>query len=358
MGRSLQWMADALRRAGGVVVIATTENSAHTDAICTFSRAFGGHLLFSLCLPFRLASWIRRRGIETLLLPVGPGGVFLLRGAHVRRTIAVVYHTYLQQASSVPGQAWKRVFLPLERSTLARADRILCFSPDTKQALLEHYRIAPDRLTLLAHGIDVDPWMAHPSEKEKGLCVCIARLEARKGVEVLLAAWKQVILRVPSARLLLIGKGVLASRIDATIRALGSSIMRRENVSPDVLRETVARAVIAVVPSYLEGFGLAAAEAMAGAAACIASDVDGLRSLIVHQETGVLVPPGNPHALADAIVDLLTDDPKRMRIAERGSAVARGRFDLKDAERALWEAVEGSALHLSRKKEEGKRGKA
>lgn len=352
MGRSLQWMADALRRAGGVVVIATTEKSSHTDAICALSRTLGGHLLFSLCLPFRLASWIKRRGIETLLLPVGPGGVFLLRAPRACRTIAVVYHTYLQQASSVPGQAWKRIFLPLERITLARADRILCFSPDTQQVLLERYRIPPDRLTLLTHGIDVDSWAVRRSQKEKGLCVCVARLEARKGVEVLLAAWKEVILRAPSARLLLIGRGGLASRIDSYIRTLGSSVMRRENVSPEVLRESVARAEIAVFPSYLEGFGLAAAEAMVAAAACIASDVDGLCSLMIDQETGVLVPPGDPQALADAIVDLLTDDVKRMQMAERGSAFARHRFDLKEAERALWEAVEG----VARKKGEGERG--
>jgi glycosyltransferase involved in cell wall biosynthesis len=61
----------------------------------------------------------------------------------------------------------------------------------------------------------------------------------------------------------------------------------------------------AVAPSRFEGFGLAAAEAQAAELPVVAADVDGLREVIADGETGILVPPEDPRALAEAVVRLL-----------------------------------------------------
>lgn len=316
MGRSMQWIASALHVN---VDVRIGSPNALDDPLLRSTRGSGGHLLFSLLLPFVLGTWVKKKSIQTLLYPVGPGGVFLLFKPKNVRHIAVMYHTYAQQSRVVPGQWWKRMFIPLEKSTLQKSDDILCFCKDTFDVLMQTYHLDPTRVHLLPHAIDTDAWRAQNVSKEAGLCVCVARLEARKGVDVLVQAWAEVEKNMPHARLVIVGDGVLRTRIDRNIASL-AHIERHAALSFEKLRSLVQRAEVAVFPAHLEGFGLAAAEAMAAGTAVIASDADGLRSLIAHEETGILVPPGNPEALAQAIIHALHGKDLTQKIAHAGQA--------------------------------------
>lgn len=75
---------------------------------------------------------------------------------------------------------------------------------------------------------------------------------------------------------------------------------------------------VVAIPSICESFGVAALEASAMGIAVVASDVGGLPDTVVDGETGLLVPPADPEALADAIVRLLSDDPLRRRMGLAG----------------------------------------
>ncbi len=341
MGRSLAWIASALREGGIVVRVGSPVVGDTERALLPVTRCIGGHLLFSLLLPPVLRRWIARNGVNRLLLPVGPGGV-LLWGRPPMPFDAVVYHTYLQQWRAVPGQRWKRVFVPLERRMLRRAERIFCFCEDTARVLRENMGIAGEKVRVLPHAV---AWKGEGCEGgqeskkrekgQKGLCVCIARLEERKGVRVLLKAWKIVVQHVPDARLVIVGRGKQARCIDRLIATVGPSVRRVPHLPQTELQALVLQAAIALCPAYLEGFGLAAAEAMAAGTAVIASDVDGLRSLIVHEHTGLLVPAGDAPSLSAAIVRLLFDDALRDRLAHASFEEARIRFDASRSARAL-----------------------
>ena len=104
-------------------------------------------------------------------------------------------------------------------------------------------------------------------------------------------------------------------------------------VSHDLLADYYQRAAIATFPFVeaadgdQEGFGLVMVEAMGCGCAVIASDLPAVRDVIRNRETGILVPPGNSEALAEAIRDVLKDPQRMSEMAEHGRRYALERFD-------------------------------
>jgi glycogen synthase len=137
---------------------------------------------------------------------------------------------------------------------------------------------------------------AHPPE-----ILYVGRLSPEKGIRELAEATRG--LSVVAA-----GDGPLRSLLPG---ALGF-VPRAE------LERLYARAALAVSPSHREGFGVACAEAMAHGRPVVASAVGGLRDLVLDGETGLLVPPGDPAALREAIERLLADAELRRRLGAAG----------------------------------------
>ena len=146
-------------------------------------------------------------------------------------------------------------------------------------------------------------------------------------------------------RLVIVGDGPYRKEVRSLIARLPvrqagcPSVQWIPSLPQEELVRLVQRAEVAVCPSYLEGFGLACAEAMAAGTAVIASDCDGLRSLVRHRETGFLVPPGDPVALADAVATLLSDAALRKRLAEKACVSILRSFDRSDSVQQLLYAV-------------------
>jgi glycosyltransferase involved in cell wall biosynthesis len=329
MGRSMQWIAETMR------------SDCHVEVfpLLSFTHHFGGHLLFSLCLPFVLRCWIRSNHISALIIPGGPGGVFLLRHPGVP-FICSVYHIYEQQARLVPGQWWKKLFIPFEKRTYRSAATVLTFNEDSRAILHKVYGVSVEKMPLLSHAIDTVQWKGTGvSHVQKGLCVCVARLEARKGVEVLLRAWKSVAAEFPHAHLVIVGHGVLSSTVDRRLSELGSSAERVDALTSSALIALVRRAEIVVCPSFLEGFGLSAAESMAAGTAVIASDAEGLRCLLREGQTGFLFKPGDADSLAARMIEVLKNDDTRIAVATAAQQEAMERFDFDRTSRALRDAV-------------------
>jgi glycosyltransferase involved in cell wall biosynthesis len=89
------------------------------------------------------------------------------------------------------------------------------------------------------------------------------------------------------------------------------------------------------LPSHREGLGQVALEAAAAGLAVVASDTVGLRDAVVHGQTGLLVPPGNPEALAQALLALLADRPRAVALGQAGRARIERSFR-PEALRAAW----------------------
>jgi glycosyltransferase involved in cell wall biosynthesis len=137
--------------------------------------------------------------------------------------------------------------------------------------------------------------------------LCIGRLIPIKGHLVLLRALAQARRRVPSLVLDVAGRGPLEPALKAYARELGveAAVRFLGFVSP--VQRAVEDAAIVVVPSLGEGFGMVALEAMERSRPVIASAVGGLSEIVAHGATGLVVPPGDAEALAEAMVELASD---------------------------------------------------
>jgi glycosyltransferase involved in cell wall biosynthesis len=159
------------------------------------------------------------------------------------------------------------------------------------------------------------------------LLVCaVGRLSPEKGHSFLLAAFRKVVTAVPEARLVLVGEGPLRSRLQAQATGLGLSDRVIFAGYRDDVEAVIAASDLLVMPSLREGFGDPIIEAMALGKPVIASRVGGMVEAVHDGETGLLVPPGDPDALTQAIVNLSRDHQARERMGLWGRQVALREF--------------------------------
>lgn len=157
---------------------------------------------------------------------------------------------------------------------------------------------------------------------------CVGRLRWEKGQRTLITALGALLQGEPELKLVMVGDGPDKVVLEKHAQELGVSaniVWLGELEHEDVLRYYSLMDVV-VVPSLFEGFGLTAAEAMAAGKAVVASRVDGLSEIVQHGDSGMLVPPGNPHALADAIRLLLGDEGRCEAMGRRAREKA-SQFD-------------------------------
>lgn len=156
----------------------------------------------------------------------------------------------------------------------------------------------------------------------------VGRLETQKGHVYLLDAWPEVMRSHPDARLVVVGDGSLREALERQARARGvTDSVIFTGFRADVPEILDASDVLAL-PSLHEGMPLTVIEAAATGRPVVATAVDGTPEVVLDGETGYLVPPADPRALARALVTILGDPVAAARMGERASRWARERFDV------------------------------
>jgi glycosyltransferase involved in cell wall biosynthesis len=144
---------------------------------------------------------------------------------------------------------------------------------------------------------------------------------------VLLKAWRAVRERVPTARLILAGDGPQRPQLELLAAELGiADAIEFAGLVGD-LRALFAAAYGFVLPSRYEGMSNALLEAMAAGMPCIATRVSGSEDIIIENESGLLVPPEDPAALASALVTILTDHQRASSLGREARARVERWFD-------------------------------
>jgi glycosyltransferase involved in cell wall biosynthesis len=266
-------------------------------------------------------------------LRAGALAAFAVRGRRRRPKLVVTLHNAL-----VSGGMIAVVHAVLERIVARGADVVLVVSADVGTAMRR--RGARDVRTAVVPA----PLLTAPQRPaaevrrelgvppEAALLVTIARLAPQKGLDVLVDAVGQVQAAGVQVLAVVAGDGPLADRLseDAAARAIPVRLLGRRGDVADLL----AAADLVVVPSLWEGQPLIVQEALRAGAAIVATDAGGTSE--VAGDGAVLVRPGDPTALAAAIIDLLADPAGPATLRER--ARRRG-AQLPNAEDALRDVI-------------------
>jgi phosphatidyl-myo-inositol dimannoside synthase len=206
-----------------------------------------------------------------------------------------------------------------------------------------HRRLAPaladrTRMARLSPGVDVEQFTPSADgaavRRRHGigdapLVVCVSRLVARKGQDVLVEGWPQVLARHPDARLMLVGGGPLETRLRRAVadRGLTSSVVLTGPVPPGDLPAYYAAATVFAMPCRtrragldVEGLGMVFLEAAACGRPVVAGTSGGAPEAVDDGVTGHVVEPRDPAAVAAAITDLLDDPAKADAMGAAGRA--------------------------------------
>jgi len=217
----------------------------------------------------------------------------------------------------------------VRRYELDKVDLVLPVSRQIQQSL-EKGGVVPQRLKVLYSGVDLGPLPDHEDEREirhrfgipaDALVLgTVANLFARKGYEVMLRALPTILTAFPQVHYVIVGSG--AAAYEARLRAVVKDLRLEHRVYFAGFQQSVypllAAMDVYVHPALMEGFGIAVLEAMAMRKPVVATTTGGLPEIVQDGQTGVLVPPGEPDALARAIVGLLQDSTRRVAMGRAG----------------------------------------
>lgn len=209
----------------------------------------------------------------------------------------------------------------------------ICVSQRERADGLRARTCRADRTVVIPNGVEVDAYPQASLESAVPRLIAVGRLAAPKDWSTLLSALTSLDSEA-FAELAIVGDGPERERVeDELARRSLEGRVRLLGERDDVPR-LLAEADVFLLASRSEGLPLSVIEAMAAGLPIVASDVGGLKELVRDGETGVLVPPGDPVALAEALRPLLANRELRRRLGRAGRARAKALFDLSGFRRA------------------------
>ena len=322
--------------AGMRVTVACPEGGTLTDSLrargCTVlrwdaTRAPGPRLPREVR---QLARLVRRVGPELVHAHSAKAG--LAARLAVRGRLPTVFQPHAWSFEAADSVVVAHLALGWERFGARWARRVLCVSEAERRTgqrcgIAASWRVVPN-------GVDTRRFRPEGDRARSGagpLVVCVGRLCRQKGQDVLLAAWPEVVRRMPGARLVLVGDGPEAQRLRCDAPASVEFAGAASDAAP-----WYRAADVVVLPSRWEGMALAPLEAMACARPVVVTDVDGAReSLPPGHPPFCLAPPEDPGALARALTSLLRDEPLRAALGAQGRAHVLAAHDLRRATDAV-----------------------
>ena len=328
-------------------------NESYPFSVRTVSkkRGEGDHRSF----PAALADYRRRAGDPDLVIVVHWKAARSTSRTFARAGIPLFTVLHAKEVT-------ERIPLPLLfmlRRLLARSRRIICVSRFTEEAALARFRLPAAKVTVIHPG--VDPSIYHPGPTAPGfreryglgdgpVLLTMARVIARKGHDVVVRALPAVLERHPDAVYVVCGKPFepFASRLRALVTDLGldAHVRFTGHVPAADVVDLYRACDVCVMPSRIlerkgdtEGFGITFIEAGACAKPVIGGREAGVVDAIVDGETGLLVDPSDPAAVAEALNRILGDPGLARRMGEAGRVRVEAAF--------TWDRVARQYLALS-----------
>jgi len=215
----------------------------------------------------------------------------------------------------------------VERLALENADRIVAVSQQSRGEILELFNVKPERVVVIHNGIDLSKWKplnTTETRKQYGIegdyILFVGRTSRQKGMVHLIDAMRYV---DPGVTCVCCTSAPDTPEVEAEIAAKVAEQPRIKWINillkEEQYIELYSHCRVFVCPSVYEPFGIINLEAMATERPVVASAVGGIKEVVVPEETGLLVPPADPKALADAINRVLRNPEwgRKMGLAGR-----------------------------------------
>ena len=309
------------------VLASALPGSPMRDATFTLARPLPrlvDGIVFWLVLPSRIARLVRTFRPDAIVCQTAHDGAAALlarRLAGVPVRIVVEVHGDWRTATRLYGASARKLLSQLAdavaAAALRRADAVRTVSPFTAQLVrglgLESTADFPAYM-------DLEPFLAEEKPlPEAPRALFVGVLEAYKNVDGLAAAWLLAAPEVPAASLHLVGRGSRTSVAESLVR-LGAR-WDAELATAEVAR-AMDEAWVLVLPSRSEGMGRVLVEAFCRGRAVVGTRAGSIPDLVEDGVSGLLVPPDDPQALADALVLVLGDRELAARLGEGARASA------------------------------------
>jgi starch synthase len=222
----------------------------------------------------------------------------------------------------------------IEKTAVEAADRVIAVSNKMRDDILEHFETDPARVVVIHNGIDPDRFRR--TDKREHLerlgvkspyVLFVGRITDQKGIFHLIEAAQSL---PPGVQVVLCASAPdtpeIEERLRGAVATMRNVLWINEMVKHEVVTQLYSHAAVFCCPSVYEPFGIINLEAMACETPVVASAVGGILEVVVDGETGVLVPPANPDALAAALTRLLNDPDARRRMGQAGRKRVEAQF--------------------------------
>ncbi len=239
----------------------------------------------------------------------------------------------------------RRVDFPLKKNYFSRRkymkniDVIIAISEGVKKVLVEG-GVDPENVEVISSGIDFSSFEEDSSaltskdylHREFSFAVddylvgIVAHLADHKGHQYLIQATKILKQQAPKIKTIIVGEGPLSMELDRQAKELDvEDIIFFLGFRKDIPK-ILSSLDLFVLSSHLEGMGSSILDAMASRLPVVATKVGGIPEVVIHGETGLLVPPRNPSALARAILMLYSDKTLASRLGQKGYELVHRKF--------------------------------
>jgi L-malate glycosyltransferase len=244
------------------------------------------------------------------------------------------FHPYIisvwgSDVVSFPDNFLKKSLL---KRILTSADAITATGIYLKDKTVQLFPQVERKISIVPFGVEIPAEIAERIAADKVRLVFLKAHEKIYGTDLLLSAMEQVIKTHPNIYLTMAGQGSMTEALKNQARQLGidDHVDFCGFVEHDQVYSFLSGHDILVMPSLQEAFGVAILEASAAGLPVIASDIGGVPEVLIHEKTGLLVPPGDTDKLAQAIIRLAdnADLRKQMGAAGRKLVEEKYRWDI------------------------------
>ncbi len=300
----------------------------------------------------RLAALLRRRRIDIVHAHHFEPCLIAAVAVTLNRRTRLVVGRHYSDAIYLHTSGWRRrLMLALEGWVNRRACRIVAPS-GVITALLRQQGVDDDKVTLIPYAFDTDKFervlpervVAHRNQLALDGRFCVAtfgRLYTDKGHRFVLDALPAALKAVPNLTYLIMGEGAERANLERQVADLGlTAVVTFLGWRRDV-PELMAAVDVVLQPSLQEAFSQSMAEALFLGRPLIITDISGALEMVPDDSVGVVIPPGDPDAIADAIVRLASQPEMRSAMADAGRSRAYATFTI-PAVIPLYEAVYAS----------------